>query len=98
MIIPHGNNFITARKQSLGQGTVFTRVCLFSNAGSLYDVTSCLTAWSHVPSGRGVCARSHVPVWMWVSVWKGDLLSGGSLSRGSLETGGNPPGRLFAQM
>ena len=40
---------ITARRRSLWQGNVFTPVCLFT-LGSLYDVTSCLTAWSHVPS------------------------------------------------
>ena len=29
---------------------------------SLYDVTSCLSAWSHIPlGGGGVCAWSHVP-------------------------------------
>ena len=45
-------------------------------AGGLYDVTSCLTAWSHVPSG-GLCAWSHVPSW-------GDVPTGG----GGLPTGG----------
>ena len=45
------HNIITARKRSLGQGTVFTPVCLFM--GGLYDVTSCLTAWSHVPRRGG---------------------------------------------
>ena len=44
-------------------------VILFTGGrGSLYDVTSCLAAWSHVPSG-GLCLWFHVP-------------SGGSLSRG----------------
>ena len=44
---------VTACKLSLGQGNVFTGVCqLFcSGGGSLYDVTSCLADWSHVPSG-----------------------------------------------
>ena len=40
---------------------------------SLYDVTSCLAAWSHVPSW-GFCLWSHVP-------------SMGSLFRGSLSGG-----------
>ena len=40
---------------------------------SLYDVTSCLAAWSHVPSW-GFCLWSHVP-------------SMGSLFRGSLSWG-----------
>ena len=54
---------ITASKRSVGQGNVFTHVChsVYSGRGSLYDVTSCLAAWSHVPSGRGLCLLSHVP-------------------------------------
>ena len=45
---------ITTRKRSLGQGNVFTHGCpSVHGGGSLYDVTSCLVAWSHVPS-RGV--------------------------------------------
>ena len=40
---------ITAHRRSLGQGNVFTPVCLFTWE-SLYDVTSCLAAWSYVPS------------------------------------------------
>ena len=44
---------VTACKLSLGQGNVFTGECqLFCSGGeSLYDVTSCLADWSHVPSG-----------------------------------------------
>ena len=42
-----------ARERSLGQGNVITGVCL-STGGSLYDVTSCLAASSHVPSGASV--------------------------------------------
>ena len=49
---------LTARKRSLGQGNVFRGVCL--SMGCLYDVTSCLAAWSHVPSG-GLCPWSHIP-------------------------------------
>ena len=45
---------ITARKRSLGQGNIFRSVCQSFcsqwGRGSLYDVTSCLAAWSHVPS------------------------------------------------
>ena len=45
---------ITARKRSLGQGNIFTGMCQsfcpWGREGSLYDVTSCLAAWSHVPS------------------------------------------------
>ena len=41
---------ITARKRSLGQGNIFRRMFLSVGGGSLYDVTSCLAAWSHVPS------------------------------------------------
>ena len=47
---------ITARKRNLGQGHVFTGVCLSVGEGSLYDATSCLADWSHVPS-RGLCPR-----------------------------------------
>ena len=37
---------IIAHKRSLGQGNIFTGVCLSSEG---YDVTSCLAAWYHVP-------------------------------------------------
>ena len=42
----------TSLKRSLGQGNVFTHVCHSVHEGreSMYDVTSCLAAWSHVPS------------------------------------------------
>ena len=43
---------VTACKGSLGQGNVFIGVCS-QTGGSLYDVTSGLAAWSHIPS-RGV--------------------------------------------
>ena len=51
------NGNFTARKRSLWQGNVFTPVCQSfcsqgGSRGSLYDVTSCLDAWSHVPTGR----------------------------------------------
>ena len=45
---------ITARKRSLGQGNLFTGVCLSTEE---YDVTSCPAAWSdpmfHRGGGRG---------------------------------------------
>ena len=49
-------NFIfTARKRSLGKGNIFTGICL-STAGSLYDFTSCLAAWSmFLLTGRSLC-------------------------------------------
>ena len=50
--------FITVRKQSLMQGNIFRRVCQsFCSWGPLYDVTSCLAAWSHVPSRGGLPDR-----------------------------------------
>ena len=47
---------ITIRKRSLGQGNIFTGVCQSFCPGGLplHDVTSCLAAWSHFPSGKGV--------------------------------------------
>ena len=64
----------------LREGIVFTGVCLSKVGwGSLYDVTSCLAAWSHAPSGD----LSRV-----VYVWGGGGLCLGLLSwgsRGSLE-------------
>ena len=44
------------RPSRKGKGNIFTGICLFSG-GSLYDVTTCLAAWSHVPS-RGLCTCS----------------------------------------
>ena len=35
-------------------------IILFIGEAGLYDVISCLAAWSHVPS-RGLCLWSHVP-------------------------------------
>ena len=52
---------------------------ILSTGGSLYEITSCLGASSHVPSG-GLCPWSHVPP-RGVSVQRGSL-SWGSLSRG----------------
>ena len=43
---------ITAGKQKVWGKAMFllVSVILSTGEGSLYDVTSCLTAWSHVPS------------------------------------------------
>ena len=35
---------------NLGQGNVFTHVCHSVHGSGLYDVTSCLATWCHVPS------------------------------------------------
>ena len=69
---------LPSANESLGQGNIFTGVCL-STGGSLYDVTSCLAAWFHVPF-RAVSFFDP----------KGWSLSRGSLSRGGLspEAGG----------
>ena len=53
LLTPHQNGnypIFTARKRSLGQGNVFTRVC----HSILHDDTSSLAAWSQVPSGGSV--------------------------------------------
>ena len=80
---------ITVRKRSLGQGNVFKSMyqSFCSQGGSLYDVTSCLAAWFHVPSGGSLCL---VPCsFPGVSVQgalcpRVGLCQGGFLSRGSL--------------
>ena len=62
----------------------FCTLGMSGEGGSLYDVTFCLTAWSHVPS-EGLCPWSHVPLGVsvqWVSVVQGCLCPGGSLSMG----------------
>ena len=73
----HYEQVITTRKRSLGQGNVFTHVCysVHRGRGSLYDVTSCLVAWSHVPSGVSVSGPMFLP---------GDLCPEGTLSEGSV--------------
>ena len=55
----------TIRKRTLGQGYIFTGVYQsfcpqtgFGGGSSLYDVTSCLAAWSHVPSVWHLCLVS----------------------------------------
>ena len=50
------SGIFTARKRSSVQGNVFVPVCHSVHRGeSLYDVTSCLAAWSQVPSGGSLC-------------------------------------------
>ena len=48
--------------------------------GGLYDVTSCLAVWSHVPSG-GLCLWSHVPPGGGVFLSRRGGLSGGASVR-----------------
>ena len=83
----------TVRKRSLGQGNVFICVCHSvhrvggGRRGSLYDVISCLAAWSHIPSWD-LFLWSHVSLGLSVSrhtFLLGSLLGGGSLR--------DPPGQ-----
>ena len=74
---------------------MFLHMSVTVSKGSLYDVSSCLAAWSHVPSGglylwshvssRGLCPRS-------LSM---GALSGESLSRRGLCPGGLCQGDLL---
>ena len=100
---------ITARKPSLGQGNVFTNVChvVHRGEGSLYDVTSCLAAWSHVPrrflslvpcsfqgvsvQGKGSLSRGRESL----SMERGSMFRG-SLSMGSLSGRPHPVGEEWA--
>ena len=67
---------------------IFSQACVSHSVhrgeGSLYDVTSCLTAWSYVPSG-GLCLWSHFPPG--VSPWQRPP----PLDRDLLDS--DPPGR-----
>ena len=72
------NDIIIARKRSLGQGNVFTPVCLLTGWRMMsfpvwrpgpmfilgvYDVTSCLVVWPHVPpGGEGFLCQEGVSV------------------------------------
>ena len=72
----------TARKRSLGEGNVFTRVChSFQGRRSLYDITSCLADWSYVPS-RGVSVSGHMFLLRGYLSRRGSLLGWGLLSKG----------------
>ena len=77
---------ISARKRSLGQGNNVRNIC-HSVGGGLYDVTSCLDAWSRVPSGGGSLSRGISVQGVSVSTGVSVLGGGGSLSRGSLSGG-----------
>ena len=68
---------------------IFLKRVSFYSGGTLYYVTSCLTAWSHVPS-RKVSVPG--PTFLSGSLCLGGSLSGGSLSRGSLSRGICPGG------
>ena len=63
--------------RSLGQGNISTHVChsVHGGGGYLYDVNSCLAAWSHVPFGGSL---SLVPC----PFWRGYLSQGISVSGG----------------
>ena len=50
---------------------------ILSKRGSLYDLTSCLSARSHVPSGKGVSVPG--PMLLWGIAVPGGLCPGGSL-------------------
>ena len=58
-----GSNNITARKRSLGQGNMFTGVCLSTKGGGVYGPGGCL-----LPGGSGLGG----------SAPEGCLLQGGS--------------------
>ena len=85
----------TARKWSLGWGNVFTGL---SRVGSLYDVTFCLAAWSHVPF-RGCGCLILCSFWGWGSSVPGTMLlpvgvSVGRPPRIRKAGGTHPPGML----
>ena len=61
-------------------------VCAQGGRGTLYDVTTCLAAWSHVPSGGSLSLHAHSGGSVQGSV-SGGLCPGGSMSRGSLSGG-----------
>ena len=83
---------VTTRKLSLGQGNAFTSIyhAVDVGRGSLYDVTSCLADWSHVPSG---VPMSLVPCSFGgsLSLVPCSLQGGGGLSRGISLTEPPPP-------
>ena len=67
----------------LWEGNVFTPVCQsFCSRGSLYDIISCLAAWSYVPSGVGVSVSGPMFLLRGLSLWshvpRGDLCPEGS--------------------
>ena len=73
-----------------------TRVCQSVHRGrGIYDVTSCLDAWSHVPSmEKGLCLWFHVPSGA-VSVSGPMLLLGVSVSAPMLFLGVSVSGAML---
>ena len=92
---------ITARKQILGQGNVFRSMyqsfCPGGGGGSLYDVTSCLSTWCHVPLFLPGMSVSNGPMFLLEGLCPGGLClqgvvsvqGGGSLSRGGFSIQGS---------
>ena len=81
----HQVSFVKKRANEVWGKVMFLHICHSVHGGggclwSLYDVTSCLAAWSHVAFQGGLCLWSHVP-------------SGKSPSRGSLSGCGGLPDR-----
>ena len=76
--------FVTARKRSLGQGNMFTGVCVFTGGG----------AWSGGAWSQGVPGPGGVPGPRGCLVPAGCLVWGRYLVPGGVP-GGDPPGRLL---
>ena len=76
------SEYIYSLEMKLREGYVFTGVCLSTGGGeggegNGYDVTSCLAAWCHVPSGEGYDVTSCLTAWSHVP-----LEGGGAASQG----------------
>ena len=83
VVFPCKECTFTAHKRSLGQGNIFTGMCQsFCPRGSLYDVTSCLGAWSHVPSVGEVSVPG--PMFLFGGLCVGVSVQGGFCSAGSM--------------
>ena len=76
---PGGGDVITARKQSLGQGNIFTPVCHAVPGGGWYPIMHCRW-YPSVPCSGSACSQGGCL-----------LLGGGGLVRRLPE--GDPPGR-----
>ena len=76
----HLSFVMTARKRSLGQGNVFTGVCLFTGGGFPACITGHMT--------RGVCIQEGGSASRGVCIQEGGLpIGGGAASRGILHLG-----------